>query len=344
MQDRGATTLTVDAPGFPRHGHAVDFGRHQGPKFLITVDTEEEFDWSAPFARNAHGLSHLRALPRFQRLCEDNGIVPLYLVDYPVAQDDFGSELFSGLARNGAAEIGLQLHPWVTPPFDEVVNAYNSYACNLSASVERAKLQCLYHCVRDRIGVAAIAYRAGRYGIGGATAKMLQELGIRIDTSVRPLFDYSRQGGPDFASAMLRPYWAVPDMLVELPLTSVFAGLLRHFGEAMFGRMFETASMRALLARGGMLERIALTPEGIPATKAIEAIDLAVQLDLPLLVFSFHSPSLEAGHTPYVRDAADLEQFYHWWETVFDHLAKRGIEPTTIAAIEAAAFRSEQGC
>lgn len=338
MANRGAAALKLDAPAFPRRGPPVDLGSGTRPRFLVTVDTEEEFDWSAPFARDAHGLTHLRAVDRFQKMCAAHGVSPLYLVDYPVAQDDFGAEYFGRLVHDGTAEVGLQLHPWVTPPFDETVNAHNSYACNLPVAMERSKLRNLHALVHERIGVAATIYRAGRYGIGGCTAATLEELGIRFDTSVRPLFDYSGQGGPDFATALASPYWAVPGKLVELPLTSVFAGLLRHFGEAMFNRMFETGSMRALLARGGMLERIALTPEGIPAIKAIEAIDLALDLGLPLLVFSFHSPSLAAGHTPYVRDAADLEYFYRWWDEIFSHLTKQGIAPVTVAELETAAF------
>jgi hypothetical protein len=34
---------------------------------------------------------------------------------------------------------------------------------------------------------------------------------------------------------------------------------------------------------------------------------------LPVLVFSFHSPSLAPGFTPYVRNEDDLLRFYDWW-------------------------------
>jgi hypothetical protein len=54
-------------------------------------------------------------------------------------------------------------------------------------------------------------------------------------------------------------------------------------------------------------------------------------------VFSFHSPSLCPGYTPYVRDADDLTQFYDWWRTILTYLAQRGIRPTTVREITAAA-------
>jgi hypothetical protein len=81
-------------------------------------------------------------------------------------------------------------------------------------------------------------------------------------------------------------------------------------GPLLFDQVFSSETMRSALARSGMLERIALTPEGIPAEKAIEAIDLAIDDGLPVLTFSFHSPSLAVGHTPYVRTEQQLELFY----------------------------------
>lgn len=338
MGAAGATTAMVGPRCFPGSGPAVDFGDLSTPRFLVTVDTEEEFDWDGPFTRDDHGLTHLRSIEPFQSLCERHRVKPLYLVDYPVVADDFGAELFADWTTRGTAEVGLQLHPWVTPPFAEAVNLRNSYACNLSPEIERAKLAQLCEIVERRIGVQPLSYRAGRYGAGGNTPDFLVELGIRVDTSVRALFDYRKQGGPNYARASLKPYWVKPGQLIELPVTSIFGGTFRSMGPLLFDQVFASDTMRSMLARGGMLERLALTPEGIPAEKAISAIDCALEAGLPILTFSFHSPSLAAGHTPYVRDAADLEKFYIWWEEVFSHLARRGVMPVTVAEIAKAAF------
>jgi hypothetical protein len=338
MTAAGASTDKVGNPQFPRHGDSVDLQKLGGPRFLVTVDTEEEFDWSGPFTREQHGLTHLAHVPRFQALCEANAVKPLYLVDYPVAADGFGAELFSDLLKREVAEVGLQLHPWVNPPFDEQVGVEASYACNLPPALEREKLRRLFDIVADRLGVRPDSYRAGRYGAGAETPAILAELGIRVDTSVRPFFDYRGQGGPDYSRHPVAPYWVRDEQLMELPLTSVFGGLARSGGAKLFDRAFRSDTMRAVLARSGVLERIALTPEGIPLEKAIAAIDIAVEWQLPVLVFSFHSPSLAVGHTPYVRSEADLEKFYVWWTRVFDHLKATGVRPSTIAEITAAAF------
>ena len=328
-------------PGAKPSGSAIGgFDKLGGPRFLLTVDTEEEFDWSGPFTRDRHGLSHLKSVERFQAVCDGRRIRPLYLIDYPVAADEFGSSYFGALARENRAEIGLQLHPWVNPPFAEDVNPYNRYACNLSPQVERAKLETLYRSVVDRLGVIPDSYRAGRYGFGAATAAILADLGVHFDTSMRSLFDYSAQGGPNYATSPLMPHWLKDGKLIELPVTSVFAGALKRFGMPLFDKAFQSETMRAALARTGMLERIALTPEGIPIEKAILAVDIALEMQLPLLVFSFHSPSLAVGHTPYVQDEAALSGFYDWWDRVFDHLEQRGVRPTTIAELKSLAFDS----
>ncbi len=126
--------------------------------------------------------------------------------------------------------------------------------------------------------------------------------------------------------------------LIELPLTSVFAGTLNFYGKSIFGKMFTSDTSRSLLARTQLLERVALTPEGIPVDKAIEAIEVALELNVPVLNFSFHSPSLQPGHTPYVRTEADLASFYDWWKQVFTHLEKRGVTATTAKKIAKATF------
>jgi hypothetical protein len=324
----------------PEHSSALiydlaDLSGLGSPRFVLTVDTEEEFDWTKPFVRDGYSTSHLAAIPRFQSLCDQHGVKPCYLIDYPITQDALGVDLLGQNAADGRAEIGVQLHPWVNPPFDEPLNEINSYACNLPPELERAKLTRLYNEIVARIGVKPDAYRAGRYGAGPSTPSILQDLGIAIDSSVRARFDYSEQGGPDYRHHPVVPYWIRRGALLELPLTTVFAGAMRSAGNLVFGEWFGSQAARSVLARSNMLERIALTPEGIPVEKAIEGIDLALEERVPVITLSFHSPSLMVGHTPYVQDEYQLQLLYEWFEKVFCHLHDRGVRPTTMAEIKA---------
>lgn len=330
-------TMPAPAPKVPEASD-IDLSRLGSPRFVVTVDTEEEFDWNGPFTRDQHGLTHIVAIDRFQILCDENYVKPSYLIDYPIATDKAAIELLGGYADADRAEIGVQLHPWVSPPFSEEVSVHNSFACNLPVELEREKLTRLHRAIVSNFGVHPDSYRAGRYGAGPATPAILQELGIAIDTSVRARFDYSHQNGPDYSNHPLAPYWLVEGSVLELPVTTVFGGALRKMGDMLFRHLFPSVTARAALSRSAMLERIALTPEGIPLDKALLAIDLALENKLPVLNFSFHSPSLAVGHTPYVRSEEDLAQFYHWWEQVFAHLARSGVRPVTMAEIKSAAM------
>ncbi|QGN53234.1 polysaccharide deacetylase family protein [Novosphingobium sp. Gsoil 351] len=325
----------TDLPG---PGDLVRFKPDFGQRFLVTVDTEEEFDWSSPFARSDHSLDSIPRLAKFQQFCEGHGVVPVYLVDYPVVNDPRTAEVLGEAVAQGRAEIGVQLHPWVNPPHHEEITVHNSFAGNLPAELERAKFGALRDAIERNFGAAPLIYRAGRYGVGAETAQILAQAGIAIDTSVRALFDYSSQGGPNFRHHPLVPWWiGRRNGLLELPLTTVFWGLLRQQGRTLHPALWRVPRLRGLLARLGMLERIPLTPEGVAADEALKAIDIALDDGLPLLVFSFHSPSLRPGHTPYVRDEYDLDRFYAWWRSSFDYLASRKVRPTCVREIIAAA-------
>jgi hypothetical protein len=322
--------ITSLPPLSARAGFRPGFGQ----RFILTVDTEEEFDWNQPLGREGHGLAHVPRLAKFQQFCESQGVVPVYLVDWPIAQSAQAAEVLRGPLADGRAEIGVQLHPWVNPPFDEEVTERNSFAGNLPRALERAKLFALRDAIERNFGVAPIIYRAGRYGTGPNTADLLAEAGIAIDTSVRAKFDYSAAGGPNYRKHPLVPYWHDDaHTLLELPLTTTFWGMLRRQGDFLYPAMWRVPRLRGLLSRMGMLERIPLTPEGVAVEEAIRGIDMALDDGLPVLVLSFHSPSISPGHTPYVRTESELDQLYDWWRRIFAYLEMRAVKPVTVAGI-----------
>ena len=302
-----------------------------GTRFMLFVDTEEEFDWNAPFSRTGHGVTALPGMARGQAYFAAAGVKPVYVTDYPVIDCEAASAMMAEWVSDGTADIGAHLHPWVNPPHVEDVSAANSYVGFLPEAVERAKLEALCRRIEERFGQRPIAYRAGRYGVGPNSARLLSEAGFRLDSSVRSRFDYSHQHGPDFCGLPQTPYWAGPDRtLLELPLSTAFVGLLRGAGERLYRAAQSMGPLAGALSRARMLSRVPLTPEGISATEAIAAIDALIEEGVPVLNFSFHSPTLEPGHTPYVRDEADRTAFYRWWDAVLAHLAKRGLRAASL--------------
>lgn len=322
----------------PANPDFVRFDEAFGCRFILSVDTEEEFDWTKPIQRDGHSIETVPDLRKFQQFCEGLGVKPVYLVDYPVAASPTAAEVLGEAARAGRCEIGLQLHPWVNPPHIEEVTPANTFAGNLPVDLERAKLMNLRDAIERNFGVAPLIYRAGRYGAGPNTAGLLSEAGVAIDTSVRSLFDYSSNGGPNYREHPGRPYWIDrPGGLMELPLTTVYWGPLRRMAPWLYPRMWREPRLRGALSRMKLLERIPLTPEGVTMDEALRGVDAAIDQGLPLLMLSFHSPSLAPGHTPYVRSHDDVDRLYDWWRAVLARLAERGVRPASVAEVIAAA-------
>ena len=316
-----------------------------GTRFMLFVDTEEEFDWDAPFSRASDRVTALAGMARGQAYFAAAGVKPIYVTDYPVIDSDSAAAMMGQWVSDGAADIGAHLHPWVNPPHVEDVNAANSYVGFLPEAVERAKLEALCQRIEARFGRRPIAYRAGRYGVGPNSARLLEELGFRLDSSVRSRFDYSHQHGPDFHGLPQYPYWAGPTRsLIELPLSTAFAGLLRGGGERLYRAAQAMGPLAGALSRARMLSRIPLTPEGVPLQEAIVAIDALIDEGVRVLNFSFHSPTLEPGHTPYVRNEADRVAFYGWWDGVLAHLARRNVAAATLDELIAAIPMRGQAC
>ena len=318
----------------PDPGALVRWPDAFGTRFAIFVDTEEEFDWSRPFDRMARGTGHMAALPAAHARFAAAGVPLTYLVDHPIVTAPRAIDALREALADGRSAIGTQLHPWVNPPFDEEVNGFNSFTGNLPIELQKSKLAVLTETIAAAFGVRPIAYRAGRYGIGPGTMRLLAELGYRIDCSMRPAYSYSAEGGPDFSAVPAHAFRV--DGLIELPFTTIFTGAARRHGPALYRRLARVPRGIGIAARLGLLSRVSLTPEDMPLAETQEAVRVAMGEGVRLLNFGFHSPSLEPGHTPYVRTAADLAAFHRWWDGMLALLDRLGIRPASLAEIVSA--------
>ena len=215
---------------------------------------------------------------------------------------------------------------------------HRHFAGNLPPALEAAKFMALRDRIEQAFGTAPLSYRAGRYGLGPHTTDLLRQAGIMVDTSVRALYDYSDTGGPDYSHFPLIPYWADPGRAVlEVPVTSVYRGALGRAGRRLRKIERHVPSLLAGFSRLRLIERIGLTPEGTTIAEGLRGVGKAVDMGLPVLVLTFHSPSLSPGHTPWVATEAEVEALYRWFAAVYGELGRRGIASTTIAEIIAAA-------
>lgn len=301
-----------------RREDIIAFPAASRPRLVIIVDAEEEFDWSEPFSRANHSVKTIAAQFRAQRIFEKFGAIPTYAVDYPVASQDEGFGPLRELMQSGACNIGAQLHTWVTPPHEEEVGERNSFAGNLPEGLERRKLEQLTEMIEKNFGAPPKLYRAGRYGAGAATTKILEDLGYEVDCSVLP-GQLAGALGPDYTGGTTRPYWiGSRRQILELPVTVSTLSIAGRLSDSLYYR-FASPLGRALkipgvLARLGIMERIRLTPEGTTLEEAKRLTRRMFRGGHKVFAVSYHTPSLTPGHTQYVRNDKELQSFLGWLE------------------------------
>lgn len=310
------------------------------PVLCVILDTEEEFDWAAPFSRANVLVESLAHIHRGQEIFRRFGVQPAYLMDHAVVADPRAADVFGPWLAAGECLAGAQLHPWVTPPDEEVVCPLNSYPCNLPPDLERRKLATLTQAITARLGVAPRIYKAGRYGIDIRREAMLAELGYEVDTSVMPYRDFSGLGGgPNFFGYPDRPFWTSAErQVLYLPVSQGLVGPLRHLGrgrlgEAAFGHVSSRLRLPGVLAACRLLERIMLTPEGVSIEELRRLLDCQLRDGHRVFALSLHSPSFMPGGTPYARDAGDVQVLLRRIEGFLEHFfgSLGGVATTPLA-------------
>jgi hypothetical protein len=293
---------------------------------MVVVDTEEEFDWSAALDRGSVGVGHMQRIGELQAVFDRHGLRPVYAVGTPIATTPLSIAALQPILRDGRALIGAHLHPWLTPPLTEAMAPRNSFPGNLPKPLEAAKLTTLTGQVEAAFGVRPVIYKAGRYGVGPNSFAILESLGYRIDISPRPPFDYRGVEGPDFSRRGNEPRWEGPGRtILSIPNSGAFIGPLARPGWEWIGDVTQSPLSRrlrlpGLLARLGMLERVALTPEGHSLAELRALVRFATARGQRHFMLSLHSPSIAPGCTPYVRDEAEqaafldqLDRFVAWF-------------------------------
>ena len=280
----------------------------------MVVDTEEEFDWHAPFSRSSTGVTAIAALDKLHDVVDRHRVRPMYVIDYPVATRIEAFSVIRGIVESGRGQVGAHLHPWVTPPFTEEVNGPNSFASNLGSDLEETKLRNLTDAIEANVGVRPVTYKAGRYGLGRTTVRILQRLGFDVDVSINPLMDYRSVAGPSFEAFDARPFlFGTERRLLEVPCTMGFAGFARRAGLPLH-RAAERGVLRRLkatgiLSRSGALNKIMLSPETSTLDEMKAVTHALIGDGVRTFTMTLHSPSVAVGHTPYVRTAAELRAF-----------------------------------
>lgn len=292
----------------------IEIDRWERPILVAVVDTEEEFDWNAPFDSSATSVAAMQRIEVGQQAFDEYDVRPCYVVDFPVASSREASAPLCRFLEQGRATVGAHLHPWVSPPIEEDICRRNSFAGNLPRPLESAKLERLSEQLAASFGHRPLVYKAGRYGFGPRTQGILEELGFEVDLSFSPPYDYSAEGGPDYSSMSCRPFWFGADGdLLGIPCCGAYVGIWKVRRHALYTlakrEPLERLRIAGVLSRLGLLERLLLSPEGHTLEEMRRLTRSLLSRGFRVFALSFHSPSLQPGCTPYVRTSEDLRRF-----------------------------------
>jgi hypothetical protein len=302
----------------------VNEAKLTAPVLLVVIDTEEEFDWSKPHSRTSTSVAAMQEIYKVQDIFKARSVVPCYVMDYPVVTQDDGVSPLKEIYQNQQCSVGAHLHPWVNPPHEEEVIAINSFPGNLPRELEYKKLSVLVDRMEKAFGSRPTVYKAGRYGIGQNTVQTLESLGLNIDLSPTPGFNYSDQGGPDYSRYTNKPFmFGSAGSLLSIPCTGGYIGYLGGRSRSVYkvatSPPFMKLRLPGILSRIGAVERLRLSPEGYELDEMIALSDYLVNRGCKVLTLSFHSPSVKPGCTPYVRNKNDLAKFLAKIEGYIDY-------------------------
>jgi hypothetical protein len=307
------------------------------PALVVTIDTEEEGLWSGRYRATGNTCRNIEQLPEVHRMFHRLGVVPTYLVDYPVAMDARAVSALRGL--EGPLEIGAHLHPWCTPPFyPDGEKRRWSFPHQLQPWQQEAKLEMLVGAIERAFGVRPRSYRAGRWGFDHTTVPVLEKLGITVDTSVHTLRWERQEGGPNHARAPQLPYRLAHEdamasgdsAVVEVPANQVVVGRLRVL-EGVFRRVPPLPGVRWMMMQAGLRS---LSPELYPLAELMATADEMRGRELPVFNVTFHSSTTLPGATPFVRSTRDLSSFVSRLEGILEHILRRHhAEPLALSAV-----------
>ncbi len=316
---------------------AIPLPLEHPPQLIVVIDTEEEFDWSQPVDRNSTSVTAIQYINRVQDIFDEYGITPCYVIDYPIASQKQSYMPLASIFHDNRCEIGAHLHPWVTPPDNEELLPENTYPGNLEKKLEHNKLKNLTDTIRQHFDFQPTIYKAGRYGFGLNTQAILTELGYQIDLSFCPPVNHGSDGGPDYSLAHAQPFWFDDNKnLLEIPITGSFVGLAggasKFFYE--FAQAGKKLKMPGIFSRLNVVDRLVLSPEGFSPAEHIKITKFLYNKGVRTFTWSFHSPAVMPGATPYVNNEHELKKFLdsfrHYFDFFFNKMHGVATTPTKL--------------
>lgn len=289
-------------------------------KFIITVDTEGDNGWGYHDG-DVVKTENTLYIPRFQELCEKYGFKPVYLTNYEMICDDRFVDYIKPKALAGLCEIGIHVHAWNNPPLCALDRKYdgNPYLIEYPADIMRKKFAVTYNLIKERIGIAPVTHRAGRWVMNDEYFRILEEFKIQVDCSFTPGISWATTPGATVAggSDYSREKNGVKKIgkVLEVPVTVMN---LRQ-GDGTLKRKIK------YLIKG---HQIWLRPAASSLNDMKRVINNSKAYDY--VEFMVHSSELMPGGSPYFINQADIDQLYYDMENLFIYAKQKKYSGKTL--------------
>jgi hypothetical protein len=310
----------------------LSFTAHRNPAlkfsrsaFLITIDTEGDNMWAYPKTLTTENAGYLG---RFQSLCERYGFKPTYLTDYEMVMCPAYREFARDAIRRGAAEVGMHLHAWNSPPAVPLTaNDYQfgPYLIEYPESVMREKVHVLTGLLEEHFQMTPVSHRAGRWAFNEIYARILVEHGYRVDCSVAPSVSYRKNpgnptgvGGTDYTQFPALPYFlnlqnireAGDSTLLELPVTIMDL-------RPSWAKRIPTGSLPGRLVNRLRPSVAWLRPTGKNLKAMLRVVRSAVHEQRPCVEFMLHSSEFMPGGSPTFSTEREIDLLYAHLDELF---------------------------
>ena len=312
--------------------------------FMMTVDTEEEWDWDRGWPTENLSLMNIGLLPSFQEICDRYGVATTYFADQAVFDSPPARDILLSLADRPNVEIGMHIHPWNTPPVVDrgPVRARETFLHNLPVGLIKQKLASVYGCFRDS-GLTPTSFRGGRYSSGGPIQEFLQDHGFLADASVCPFSTWSDDGSPDYRQRDLEPVRLPPhrenqSALWEIPLTLAFTRrpfqLWRRWYDLVERSWLSKLRLIGIGERLGLVRKVWLNFESPLGAHMTDLLNRLQHQAVHAVCFSVHSSSLLPGGNSFTRTEADATRLFARLESVFHSLHDNpAFQPATVSQV-----------
>ena len=285
--------------------------------FLITVDTEGDNLWQWKPGEKITTENSLY-IPRFQELCEKYGLIPTYLTNYEMAQDDHWLRYVKPKAQQGLCEIGMHIHAWNSPPEYQLNMLYsgNPYITEYPDEIIDQKVKFLKEFLENRFETQILSNRSGRWATDDRYFKVLAKYGILADCSIAPQMNLSKIPGRskccgnNYVQYSCKPY-RINEQLIEIPMTSRIVhktsiGSLKHRAKVLF--FGEGQWLRPIYK--SLQELIALTEQ-------------VEREQSDYLEFMIHSSEFMLGGSPYYKNTEEIEMLFQVMDKYFEYVTKK---------------------